>query len=146
MKDQLTIKPIGRVEANSYSDAVRDYFDFFGLDPEIPGCEHLFGSFQSGEFTLVAHLYRPAQYQSTVVLFHGYLNHSGQFKHLIRFLIESGYAVAVFDLPGHGLSSGEKAVINSFDQYVHAVQDFLKVLDGKLTGPYHALGFSTGAP
>lgn len=145
LKDQLTIEPIETVDPAGYSEAVRVYFAHYGLDGDWCDVEHRFGSFESAGFTLAAHLYKPAQYTATVVLFHGYLNHTGQFRHLIRYLLENGFAVAVYDLPGHGLSGGETAVIDSFDQYVQTTQDFLTLVKQHLDGPFHVVGFSTGA-
>ena len=125
-----------------YPEAVRAYFEHYGLDwPEV---EHWFGTFESGGLKLAGHLYRPAVYRATAVLVHGYLNHSGQLRHLVRYLTERQIAVAVFDLPGHGLSSGQEAAIDSFGQYTQAVDDFLAVVRPRLAGPYVAVGFSLG--
>ena len=145
LREQLIIEPIEQVEPAGYSPAMGEYFTHYGLDGEWCDAEHLFGSFESAGFTLAAHLYKPAQYSATVLLFHGYLNHTGQFRNLIRFLLENGFAVAVYDFPGHGLSTGETAAIDSFDQYVQTTQDFLKLMHRYLDGPYHTVGFSTGA-
>ncbi len=145
LRDQLTIEPIETVDPTGYSEAVKAYFAHYGLDGDWCGARHLFGSFESAGFTLAAHLYKPAQYTAAVVLLHGYLNHTGQFRHLIRYLLENGFAVAVYDLPGHGLSGGESAAIDSFDQYVQTTQDFMQVVRNHLDGPYYVIGFSTGA-
>ena len=145
LRDQLIIEPIEQVEPDRYSPAVEKYFIHYGLDGDWYNAEHLFGSFESAGFTLAAHLYKPTQYTATVILLHGYLNHTGQFRNLIRYLLENGFAVAVYDLPGHGLSSGETAAIDSFDQYVQTTQDFMRVIRKYLDGSYHAIGFSTGA-
>ena len=142
--ERLDIEPIERADGRGYSAAVRAYFAHYGLAPNGFGGEHLFGMFASGEFTLAGHLFRPAAYRATVVLVHGYLNHSGQFKNLIHYLLDNGFAVGVFDLPGHGHSSGEAAAIDSFEQYTQAVDDFMAVVAPRLHGPYHAAGFSLG--
>lgn len=145
LRDQLEIEPIETVDPAAYPPAVRDYFAHFGLDGGGCNADHVFGTFESAGFTLAAHLYEPARYTATVVLLHGYLNHCGQYRHLIRFLLENGFAVALFDLPGHGLSSGETAAIDSFDQYIAVTRDFMRLIQGRLHGPYRGVGFSTGA-
>lgn len=145
LKDQPVPERLQQVEPDRYDAATLEYFAHYGLDTDDLPVEHRFGTFDSAGFTLAAHLYRPAQYTATVVLLHGYLNHCGQFRHLIRHLLENGYAVALYDLPGHGYSSGEKAAIDSFDQYVQTTQDFMQIVKDSFAGPYHALGFSTGA-
>ncbi len=142
--ERLDIKPMEQVDGQEYPEAVWSYFAHYGLGLNGFGGEHLFGTFESGPFILAGHLYRPAEYRATVILVHGYLNHSGQFRHLIRFLLERGYAVGVFDLPGHGHSSGDEAAIDSFGQYTQAVEDFLAVVKSRLKGPYYAVGFSLG--
>ena len=145
MKDRPNIDPLAVVDPAAYSAEALAYFAHYGLNCEAPDTKHWFGSFESAGFTLAANLYEPAQYQATVVLLHGYLNHSGQFRHLIRHLLDNQYAVAVFDLPGHGLSSGLQADIDSFDQYIAVTQDFLTEVKGRLSGAFHVIGFSAGA-
>ena len=145
LKDQLDIQPMESVNPAVYPQPVVDYFHHYALDGDWCEATHWLGTFESGGYTLAAHLYEPEHYTATVILLHGYLNHSGQFKNLIRFLLENGYAAAVFDLPGHGLSSGEPAAIDSFDQYGQVTRDFIDLTRSRLAGPYHAIGFSTGA-
>ncbi len=143
-KERPTLVPIEDADPQSYPEDTEAYFAHYGLDfgPEV---QHFFGSFPSGRYILAAHLYQPTQYEATVVLFHGYLNHSGQLRHLIGRLLKESYAAAVFDLPGHGLSTGQPARIGNFAEYGQAMEDFLKVVRSRLHGPYHAVGFSTGA-
>lgn len=146
MTERMTIQPLASVDPVLYPDAVTAYFDHFGLrPPEGLQVEHIFGSFTSGGTDLAAHLYRPREYRATALLLHGYLNHSGQFRHLVRHLLEQGVAVAMFDLPGHGLSGGNPAEIDTFETYVRALQDFMPEVQKQLQGPCHAVGFSTGA-
>ncbi|MHC5183503.1 MAG: alpha/beta hydrolase, partial [Planctomycetota bacterium] len=145
MKERPDIEPLAVVDPAAYSDVAEAYFAHYGLDCYALDTLHCFGSFESAGFTLAAHLYEPAQYTATVVLLHGYLNHTGQFRHLLRFLLDNNYAVAAFDLPGHGLSSGETARIDSFDQYITVTHDFIRIVKDRLSGPYHTVGFSTGA-
>lgn len=144
MTERLDIQPIEQVNAREYSTAIQAYFAHYRLGVNGDAVEHLFGTFPSGEFTLAGHLYRPAQYQAAVILIHGYLNHSGQFKNLIPYLLDKGFAVGVFDLPGHGHSSGDPAAIEDFTQYTQAVQDFMAVVRRRLHGPYYTVGFSLG--
>jgi alpha-beta hydrolase superfamily lysophospholipase len=143
-KERPIIEPIEDADPQSYSARTEAYFAHYGLDCE-PDVQHVFGSFASGRYTLAAHLYRPAHYEATVVLLHGYLNHTGQMRHLTGRLIEEGFAVGVFDLPGHGLSTGQSARIEDFEEYEQALEDFMKIVRPRLHGPYHAIGFSTGA-
>ena len=144
-QEMISLDAVG--EMCLYSDSVESYFDYYGLDVEKrqEDVEHIFGTFESGGFILAGHIFWPKEYKGTVVLVHGYLNHCGQLKYLIEYLVSEGYAVAAFDLPGHGLSSGDRAAIDDFSQYTKALRDFAGVVKGKVNGPYHVMGFSNGA-
>lgn len=121
-----------------------EYFQYYGLDIKPRRYEHFFGTFDSNDFSLAAHIYRPREYKATVVIVHGYLEHCGLLSKLIKFLLEDNFAVAVFDLPGNGLSSGASADIEDFSQYTQSLKDFLAVLEPHMAKPYHLIGFSTG--
>lgn len=124
-----------------YFDSIESYLDFYGFE----AVGHEFVQFQSGGFELVGHTFVPKDYKATVFILHGYLGHCGLLNKLIKDLIEAGFAVAVFDLPGHGLSSGEPTAINDFSQYSNSLQCFMEIIRPKLNGPYHIIGHSTGA-
>jgi alpha-beta hydrolase superfamily lysophospholipase len=138
------LKPIQKVDPAQYPDSLLAYFCYYGLVPQDDSTQHLFGTFDSQNQTLAAHIYIPQDYKATVVLLHGYLNHSGQFKHLIKRLLRENYAVALYDLPGHGLSTGPRGQINDFDQYTNTLNDFIETIKTLTKGPYHLVGFSTG--
>ncbi|MBN1816296.1 MAG: alpha/beta hydrolase [Sedimentisphaerales bacterium] len=140
------IRPIEVVAGWSYPRATLSYFSYYGLDMEkrIGGVEHLFGAFESSEFSLAAHIYKPSRSVGTVVLLHGYLNHCGEYRHLIEALLRRSFTVALYDLPGHGLSTGERGGIESFGIYSKTLKDFEKIVREQCGGPYHLLGFSTG--
>ncbi|MBC8481614.1 MAG: alpha/beta hydrolase [Planctomycetes bacterium] len=144
IKVKEALKPLGDFSGD-YPDEVTDYFKFYGLDADTNNVEHIFGTFKSGEFTLIGHIYKPAEYKATVFLLHGYFDHCGQLNFLIKYLLESGYAVAAFDLPGHGLSSGQRGSIDDFAQYSRALTDFADKVKPQLKPPYHFVGHSTGA-
>ncbi|MCK5472692.1 MAG: alpha/beta hydrolase [Planctomycetes bacterium] len=144
IKVKEAIKPLDD-SSSEHPDAITDYFKFYGLDSDSNNVEHIFGTFKSGEFTLVGHIYKPQKYRATVFVLHGYFDHCGQLNHLIEYLLKAGYAVAAFDLPGLGLSSGERAAIDDFTHYSWALIDFADIVRPQLNGPYHFVGHSTGA-
>lgn len=128
---------------NDYFKSVDEYCDFYSL--KFDGAEHRFIEFKSGDFDLIGQTFLPKEYKATVILIHGYLNHTGLLSKIIKHLLDCGFAVAVFDLPGHGISSGEQTAIDDFAQYSTALNDFLKILKPHANGPYHVIGHSTGA-
>ena len=141
---RATAEPLDTVDADNYPQIVTSYFEHYGLDFGDEKTEHIFGTFDSNEFTIAAHIYKPVKYKATVIILHGYLSHCGQLKNLISFLLENGYAVAAYDMPGHGLSTGDRAAIDDFSQYSAVLSDFTEIITSRLKGPYHLIGFSNG--
>jgi alpha-beta hydrolase superfamily lysophospholipase len=149
----LTASTIARIKSNlplldlpveqEFSPQLAAYFRTYGLDGgEVP---HRFGAFDSGPYRLAAHVYLPQAAVGSVFLLHGFFDHSGMLQHLIHGCIREGFAVAVFDLPGHGLSSGDPGAISDFAVYARVVADFIRICEPHLPGPYHLVGHSTGA-
>jgi alpha-beta hydrolase superfamily lysophospholipase len=125
------------------SSEIYTYFNAYGFN--APGYEHTFGTFQSGDFTLAAHTYRPDSPRGTVILMHGFFDHTGTIAQTIHHLLEQGFAVAAYDMPGHGLSSGRAAHIEDFADYERSLEDFLSLCQEHMPPPFHALAHSTGA-
>ncbi|MCT8137952.1 alpha/beta fold hydrolase [Anaerobacillus sp. CMMVII] len=71
------------------------------------------------------HIFEPPKPTKTVLLIHGYFDHSGSFKNVINYFLSLNYRVVSYDLEGHGLSNGNRGEIHDFDDYV---QEFRKVL------------------
>jgi len=118
------------------------------LDSDLGDARASIGRFRSGAYELVCQHFLPPDYppRKTAILLHGYFDHAGLYKHLIRHLLRSGIAVVIFDMPGHGLSSGASASIDSFQQYSDALVDCLTLASSQgLISPWVVLGQSTGA-
>jgi len=125
-------------------DSAASYLKYYGLDFANEGPLYTPVGFKSNAYSLVGHIFRPKKYKSVVFVLHGFLSHCGLCRHLIEYLIGRGYAVACYDMPGHGLSTGESAGIESFSQYNDALRDFVDAVGAGLDGPYHIIGFSLG--
>lgn len=93
---------------------------------ERPGVEYRSGKVQSGSFSLVLHRWVQAGAIGNLLLVHGYFDHSGLFSKLIEYGLSRSFNVVIFDLPGHGLSSGEQATIDDFADYGHAIAAVLE--------------------
>ena len=64
--------------------------------------------------------------KAIIVVMHGLGEHSGRYRLVIDYLVRRGYAVAAFDLRGHGLSEGPLCYVDSFDEYVADLHLFLQ--------------------
>lgn len=123
--------------------SIAKYFKFYGIN--LNAARHFFGYFTSLSRRISAHVYVPqTPKKGTLFLLHGYLDHSGTLKPLIRTALSRGFCVAAYDLPGHGLSSGERVAINDFSEYVKTLEDFVALCSPWLPRPYYIVGHSTG--
>ncbi|MGJ8688791.1 MAG: alpha/beta hydrolase [Gammaproteobacteria bacterium] len=127
------------------------YLQHYGLgvdalnEDKTRGIEHAMGFFSSANFKIACHYYRPDNAGGTVFVVHGYYDHVGLFAHIIRYCLARNLAVIAFDLPGHGLSTGPAASIDSFSQYTQVFADCVAMAQAQnLQGPFHVLGQSTG--
>jgi len=123
-----------------------DYCRFYGIDFERgqPELRHYCGWFDAADYRLEAHVFLPKAARGTVFILHGYLDHSGLYGHMIRHCLKAGYAVFIYDLPGHGLSTGARADIPDFQQYQAVLDEALALYGQQLPKPFVALGQSTG--
>ncbi|CAI8799648.1 alpha/beta hydrolase [Pseudomonas soli] len=118
------------------------YQGFYGLGLSA---HSWLGGFQVAGFDLVGQVWLPERPQATLFLLHGYYDHMGLYRHVIEWALGRGYAVIGCDLPGHGLSSGERASIDDFgiyQQVLEALFEQARLLD--LPRPWHLCGQSTG--
>lgn len=120
------------------------YLDYYLLDfsSEFPVSNYSLGCVQSGDHRLAVQAWLQPDSAGTLMLVHGYFDHVGLFHHLIRYGLQRGYNVLAFDLPGHGLSSGERACIDDFADYRRSIAAVRAA--ASLAGPWYLLGQSTG--
>lgn len=105
--------------------------------------EHLAGTVRSGPYSLCVHFWRRPGASSNLLLLHGYYDHTGLFGKLIEHGLSRNCNVLIFDLPGHGLSTGEPAVIDDFSDYSRAIADVLAAVSMPQL-PLWVMGQSTG--
>jgi lysophospholipase len=122
------------------------YLRHYGIhfSESIEGLAHQLGRIETDTHAIAAHLWTPRDATGSAIVIHGYYDHVGLYRHLIRFLLDRGLAVLSFDLPGHGLSTGEPATIETFDHYVDAFDACFRAFEGHLPTPRHLFGQSTG--
>ena len=125
---------------------IQAYRRLYGFD-KLPG-EHWQGFISMPLFKLHVQVFKTqhSQIKGTVCLLHGYLEHSGIYQPIIKELLDQGFSVLTYDLPGHGLSDGSPANIQNFDHYqqvLHAVYQYVRQAN-QLPKPWVGIGQSTG--
>lgn len=135
-------------EARERNPAVETFLAHYGLPTEV---EHRTGFVEvpseaadGSTSRVLAHVWRPEGARRTVVVVHGYYDHAGMLGPAVRALVDAGYAVVAFDLPGHGLSDGARAAVESFAEYRRALDAVLAAVEGAVPRPWSLVGHSTG--
>jgi len=124
-------------------DTIAEYFTFYGLD--LPCAQHLFGYVDAGGKRIATHVFVPdGEVRGTVVAVHGYYDHTATWRHAIGTLLASGFAVLIYDQPGHGLSAGQRATIGDFSEYVAVLQAMIHSARERLPAPCHVAAHSMG--
>lgn len=133
---------------------VTRYLNHYGLNADnlFPRQEsrniHQIGYFPCAGFRIACHYFSPPPEKTcgTVFIVHGYYDHAGLYGHLIKYCLRKNLAVVIFDLPGHGLSTGAIASIDSFSQYREVFSACLRLAQiAGLCKPWRVLAQSTGS-
>ncbi|GLS25756.1 alpha/beta hydrolase [Marinibactrum halimedae] len=131
---------------NSENSLLIEYLNFYKInfETEMENITHHFGSLDILEFDIALHYWSPKAPLGTMFILHGYWDHVGLYHHLIRFCLMNNYAVIAYDAPGHGISSGKRASIGSFQSYTRILEHIIKYTQPYITTPLFATGQSTG--
>lgn len=60
----------------------------------------------------------PERARASVLVVHGFGEHSGRYEHVGQWLAERGFAVHAYDHRGHGRSAGRRCHVDRFDEYL----------------------------
>lgn len=148
---QATLRPlafdIDTDESHTRAPAFQKYLDYYKINfaRTLEQVRHGFGTFEACGFTIVAHYWLPELPRGTLFVFHGYFDHVGLYHHLIRFSLQNNYAVVAYDLPGMGLSSGERATTESFDCYYQVMTECCGCFHKVVPEQWYAVGQSAGS-
>ncbi len=140
------LSPLSLADSSPDDDLLQRYLSHYKLQEGMPQHRHFIGTVDSGQFKLACQYFAlgPERQKGCVFLVHGYYDHLGLYHHLVAHCLHQGYGVFGFDLPGHGLSTGDEAGIDSFCEYTEAVFACFDQVQNLIQEPWVALGQSTG--
>ena len=123
-------------------DGLADYLQFYQLPLATPTLKLTAGTTEDHQTVIMS--WEPTKSLGTVIIVHGYMDHTGLYGHLIRHLLGRQLSVVCLDLKGHGLSSGAACSITDFGDYVAQVQSVIALCQEHFRGPLHGIGQSMG--
>lgn len=149
---RAALVPMDWADPSAPRGPVLDYVRCYGLDfgGRIDGLRHGIGwqdvaTPAGNRYRIVAQTFQVPAPRGTVLVIHGYYDHTGIYNHLIGHLLALGLDVVAFDLPGHGLSGGDQAAIASFGEYQYVLDAMLAgVAETRLVVPLSVVAQSTG--
>ncbi|WP_052144559.1 alpha/beta hydrolase [Halalkalibacter okhensis] len=124
------------------SHHIETYKSYYDLN--IKNSDHHYGYIPLAGYDLFVQQFKPNHSIGTVLLIHGYLDHAASLSKAIKELVENHYEVIAYDLPGHGLSSGERMSVKSFHDYFNTANELFGFFFSKGTLPM-LVAHSTGA-
>ncbi|WP_026672721.1 alpha/beta hydrolase [Alkalihalobacterium bogoriense] len=135
--------PIRWKEATAVDAALKTYTHYYNLPTDV---KYGFGTYETGDFSIKVQEFTPKDtVKKTVLVLHGYLDHTGALSPLIRYLTALSCRVVSFDLIGHGLSEGERYGIDQFEDYSDSVISIVSQLKQVYKTDIDVIAHSTGA-
>lgn len=92
-----------------------------------------------GEKLLVRRWPEPDHADASLLIVHGFGEHSGRYEHVGAAFVDAGFQVTSFDLPGHGGTGGHRAYVEEFDHFLDAI-DALRPAGGPFVLYGHSMG------
>lgn len=140
---RASLRPLA--EGQPLSAQAQAYQRFYGLDFSSRNVRSGLGRFPVDGYEVVSQFWWPERAKATLFVLHGFYDHTGLYRHVIEWALDQQFAVIACDLPGHGLSSGERASIKDFGEYQDTLQGlFAEARSLDLPQPWHLCGQSTG--
>ena len=84
--------------------------------------------------------------KATLLVAHGFAEHSGRYSNVVNYFVPKGYAVYALDHRGHGRSDGERVQIDDFYDYVKDLRTFFNLVRQEIPGgKLFLIGHSMGS-
>lgn len=134
-------------KANYQHSDAKAYLTYYRIDFVKKGIAQTqsLGRLSLGGYDIFTHQLNALNPKGSIILIHGYFDHSANLRPLVEYFLKKSLNVIVFDLPGHGLSSGDRSVIHSFKSYQAILADLMALLKERLDFPLTLIGgHSTG--
>jgi len=123
-------------------DLFNDYLKHYSLNLDAHCLRHDIWQSEINDKRIVEQRWHPQHPNGKhLMLCHGYFDHTALYGKIIDWALSKGYCLHSFDLPGHGLSGGERASIDSFDEYSQVLNT---IINRESYPHYHCIGQSTG--
>jgi lysophospholipase len=120
-----------------------DYLAYYHL-PNRQQFEYRVGQLEIDGQRIVCQAWSPQAPTATVVVVHGLYDHVGIFNKLVDYYLSRNQRVCCFDNMGHGLSSGEQAKVEDFEQYLRILNAVVSANKQLYSGAFNAVGQSMG--
>lgn len=131
--------PIGKSSGNPYLD----YYSLID-DEQREQVQYSTGVTEIGPSKVRSHVFFPKNPVGTIFILHGYFDHVGSLNNIVNAALEKEYAVFAYDLPGHGMSSGNRGEISGIENNAVLLNNIVDKYSALLPEPYQLIGFSTG--
>ncbi len=130
-------------DSRPMSENMKRYIEFYSLP--IESVQYCYGFESIAQEMLFLQSFRPTQAKAHILLLHGYCDHAGILSAAIRFFVQKDFHVFTFDLPGHGLSTGERGDISEFSFYEEGIREVVNRYLSSSSLPIYLVAHSTGA-
>ena len=141
---KTTLPVFDIVDYSTLNPLLLSYTNHYNLPGQEPELNFYLGTLEVSQQSIFAAAWEPPVSKGTAIVVHGYLDHLGLFSPLINHLLGQDLTVVCFDLPGLGLSDGERASIDDFADYTLVLDHIVKLCQQRFAEPLHSLGQSTG--
>lgn len=145
---RLALAPLNLNREYVIPDELMGYHKMYAIEHLLNIASYWQGKISTQHHHIHVQVFQPKQgtIQGSVFLLHGYLEHSGIYQPLIGELLAQGFSVLIFDLAGHGLSSGSPANIDDFNHYQEMLLKITQYVRHatQLPQPWLGMGQSTG--
>lgn len=145
-KQIMNLGEVDNIKTVQLPQELRSYLSFYGFDRlvEFEFCQYGLGYIDTDLGNILVHQWRNDDAKATVLVVHGLFDHVGLYLKFIEFLLRNGYSVIAFDMPGHGLSDGERVSIKDYEEYAKVIRSVIKNCETRIKSPLYAVGQSNG--